>query len=62
MARAMALNPGPHVLANYASDGIEELGVSRLNRVIEARYGVVSEAKVQLGAVEEIRETFINMQ
>ena len=51
-----------YVLANYVSDGIEELDATRLSKVIEARYGGVSEAKVQLGAVEEIRETFIQMQ
>lgn len=51
-----------YVLANYVSDGIEELDASRLSRVIEAKYGGVSEARVQLGAVEEIRETFIQMQ
>ena len=50
-----------YVLANYVSDGIEELDASRLSRVIEAKYGNI-EARVQLGAVEEIRETFIQMQ
>ena len=51
-----------YVLANYVSDGIEELDATRLSRVIEAKYGGVSEARVQLGTAEEIRETFIQMQ
>ena len=51
-----------YVLANYVSDGINELDDKRLSRVIEAKYGGVTEAKTILGSLEDIRNTFIEMQ
>ena len=51
-----------YVVSNYVSEGINELDDKRLSRVIEAKYGGVTEAKTILGSLEDIRSTFIEMQ
>jgi len=51
-----------YVLANYVSDGINELDDKRLSRVIKAKYCGVTEAKTILGSLEDIRNTFTDVQ
>ena len=51
-----------YVLGNYIDDGIDELEVMNLSKVLTARYGSTYEARQQLGNDEEIRKLFIDFQ
>ena len=51
-----------YVLRNYVSVGVDELDIAKLSTVIEAKYGSIDAAQKQLGAVQDIRQTFIDFQ
>ena len=41
---------------------VDELDIAKLSTVIEAKYGSIDAAQKQLGAVQDIRQTFIDFQ
>jgi type I restriction enzyme R subunit len=51
-----------YVLRNYVAVGVDELDIAKLSTVIEAKYGSIDAAQKQLGAVQDIRQTFIDFQ
>ncbi|MDA9223794.1 DEAD/DEAH box helicase family protein [Tateyamaria sp.] len=51
-----------YVLRNYVTVGVDELDIAKLSTVIEAKYGSIDAAQKQLGAVQDIRQTFIDFQ
>ena len=44
------------VLNNYIQEGIDELDISNLSTIINAKYGSINEAQKQLGSSNEIKE------
>ena len=50
------------VLAQYVKEGVEELGVPKLAPLLALRYHSISDAKLDLGQPEEIRDLFIGFQ
>ena len=50
------------VLANYIESGVEELEQDKLPSLLELKYKSISDAAVELGGIEKIRETFIAFQ
>jgi len=50
------------VLNNYIQEGIDELDVSNLSTIINAKYGSINEAQKQLGSSSEIKEVFSDFQ
>jgi len=51
-----------YVLRNYVAEGIDELDVSKLSTVLQAKYGGIDAAEAALGEVGEIRQTFVSFQ
>ena len=50
------------VLNNYIQEGIDELDISNLSTIINAKYGSINEAQKELGPSNEIQEVFIKFQ
>jgi type I restriction enzyme R subunit len=50
------------VLAQYVSQGVEELDQEKLTHLLELKYHTVNEAAAELGGVPVIRDTFIGFQ
>ena len=50
------------VLSKYVEAGVEELDEEKLPRLLELKYHSLNDAAAELGAVGEIRETFIGFQ
>ncbi len=50
------------VLEQYKRVGVSELDDDKLGDLIKLNYGSIHDAKVQLGAIKDIRETFIGFQ
>lgn len=50
------------VLNNYIQEGIDELDVSNLSTIINAKYGSINEAQKELGSSSEIKEAFTGFQ
>ncbi|MDC0884720.1 DEAD/DEAH box helicase family protein [Gammaproteobacteria bacterium] len=50
------------VLNNYIQEGIDELDISNLSTIINAKYGSINEAQKELGSSNEIKETFTDFQ
>ena len=50
------------VLNNYIQEGIDELDISNLSTIINAKYGSINEAKKELGSSDAIKETFTGFQ
>jgi type I restriction enzyme R subunit len=46
----------------YVKEGVTELDDDKLGDLIRLNYGSIHDAKVQLGAIKDIRETFIGFQ
>ena len=44
------------VLNNYIQEGIDELDISNLSTIINAKYGSINEAQKELGSSNEIKE------
>ena len=51
-----------YVLRNYVDVGVDELDVSKLSTVLNAKYGSLHAAQRVLGAPQEIQKTFIEFQ
>jgi type I restriction enzyme, R subunit len=51
-----------YVLRNYVEVGVDELDVSKLATVLEAKYGSIHSAQEQLGTVQDIQNTFVDFQ
>jgi type I restriction enzyme R subunit len=50
------------VLNNYIKEGIDELDISNLSTIINAKYGSINEAQKELGSSSEIKEAFTEFQ
>jgi len=50
------------VLNNYIQEGIDELDISNLSTIINAKYGSINEAQKELGSSGEIKEVFTDFQ
>jgi type I restriction enzyme, R subunit len=50
------------VLAQYVSQGVEELGQEKLGDLLQLKYHTIDDAAAQLGGVPVIRETFVGFQ
>jgi type I restriction enzyme R subunit len=50
------------VLAQYVSQGVEELGQEKLADLLQLKYHTIDDAAEQLGGVPAIRETFVGFQ
>ena len=50
------------VLRNYVQEGVDELDVSKLSTVLNAKYGSIHAAQQELGNVEQIQSVFIDFQ
>lgn len=50
------------VLNNYIKEGIDELDISNLSTIINAKYGSINEAQKELGSSSEIKEAFTDFQ
>lgn len=50
------------VLKAYEDHGEEELGINKLGQFLISRYGSVTEGKEKLGALNDIKAAFIDMQ
>ena len=50
------------VLMQYVKEGVNELDDDKLADLIKLNYGSVHDAKVQLGSIKDIRDTFIGFQ
>ena len=50
------------VLNNYIQEGIDELDISNLSTIIDAKYGSIYEAQKELGSSDAIKETFTDFQ
>ena len=51
-----------YVLKNYVDVGVDELDISKLSTILDAKYGSSDAAIKKLGTVLEIRNTFIGFQ
>jgi type I restriction enzyme R subunit len=50
------------VLAQYVSQGVEELDQEKLGDLLQLKYHTVDDAARQLGGVATIRDTFVGFQ
>ena len=50
------------MLKNYVAVGVDELDISKLSTILDAKYGSSDAAIKKLGTVLEIRNTFIGFQ
>ena len=50
------------VLNNYIQEGIDELDISNLSTIIDAKYGSIYEAQKELGSSDAIKGTFTDFQ
>ena len=50
------------VLRQYVKEGVTELDDAKLADLLKLNYGAIDDAKVELGGIKEIRETFIGFQ
>jgi type I restriction enzyme R subunit len=50
------------VLNNYIQEGIDELDISNLSTIINAKYGSINEAQRNLGSSSEIKKVFTGFQ
>ncbi|MCH1507612.1 MAG: hypothetical protein L7T84_00275 [Akkermansiaceae bacterium] len=50
------------VLGQYVKEGVSELDDAKLADLLKLNYGAIDDAKNQLGATKDIRETFIGFQ
>lgn len=50
------------VLSQYVKEGVGELDESKIKDLLELNYGTITDAKEKLGAIPEIRSTFIGFQ
>ena len=50
------------VLNNYIQEGIDELDISNLSTIINAKYGSINEAQKELGSSDEIKAAFTDFQ
>jgi type I restriction enzyme R subunit len=50
------------VLNNYIQEGIDELDISNLSTIINAKYGSINQAQKELGSSNEIKEAFTDFQ
>ncbi len=51
-----------YVLDNYIEVGVDELDAGKLSTLLTAKYGSIDAAKTELGALPEIKRTFIEFQ
>ena len=51
-----------YILRNYVQVGVEELDISKLSILLNAKYGSLNEAQKELGDVNTIKNTFIRFQ
>ena len=50
------------MLGQYVKEGVSELDDAKLADLLKLNYGAIDDAKNQLGATKDIRETFIGFQ
>jgi type I restriction enzyme R subunit len=50
------------VLEQYVRDGVDELDDAKLPNLLELKYKAIADAKIQLGDIKSIRNTFIGFQ
>jgi len=50
------------VLSQYVKEGVTELDEAKLGDLLKLNYGAIDDAKTELGAIQQIRETFIGFQ
>ena len=50
------------VLDQYIANGVQELDDAQLAPLLKLQFGTIDDAKRELGAVQEIRDTFVNFQ
>uniref|UniRef100_UPI00261A9D89 type I restriction-modification enzyme R subunit C-terminal domain-containing protein n=1 Tax=uncultured Winogradskyella sp. TaxID=395353 RepID=UPI00261A9D89 len=50
------------VLEQYVRDGVEELDIEKLSPLLNLKYNSISDAKIELGDVKSIRNSFIDFQ
>jgi type I restriction enzyme R subunit len=50
------------VLAQYITQGVEELDQEKLGSLLQLKYHTISDAATQLGGVPVIRDTFVSFQ
>jgi len=50
------------VIKNYLKEGVDELDISILSKILENKYGSIHMAQSELGSVEDIQKTFIDFQ
>ena len=50
------------MLRQYVKEGVTELDDTKLADLLKLNYGAIDDAKVQLGAIKDIRDTFIGFQ
>ena len=50
------------VLRNYVQEGIDELDLSKLSTLLNAKYGGTYAAQQRLGSVGEIKDGFVEFQ
>ncbi len=51
-----------YVLRNYVKEGVDELDIGNLSRVLTAKYGTIHAAETELGSAQEIQSTFVDFQ
>ncbi|MCF6314418.1 MAG: DEAD/DEAH box helicase family protein [Verrucomicrobiales bacterium] len=50
------------VLSQYVKEGVTELDDAKLGDLLKLNYGAIDDAKTELGAIQQIRKTFIGFQ
>jgi len=50
------------VLAQYVSQGVEELDQDKLGSLLELKYHTLDDAAAELGALERVKDSFIGFQ
>jgi hypothetical protein len=50
------------VLSQYVKEGVTELDDAKLADLLKLNYGAIDDAKMQLGAIKDIRDAFIGFQ
>jgi len=50
------------VLSQYVKEGVDELDIDKLKELLTLKYEEISDAKRELGSIEEIRNSFIDFQ
>ncbi len=50
------------VLRNYVKEGVDELDLSKLSTLLNAKYGSTHAAQQKLGDVSQIKDVFVGFQ